>query len=100
MKGGSARSGGRPRRARRGGGLKNAESVTWLGVFMPAKTPRDIVEKFHAAGAKLLAEPEMQESLRKLGIETQPMTPAEMDAFVARETADFMTVIKAAGIQP
>jgi tripartite-type tricarboxylate transporter receptor subunit TctC len=81
-------------------GLKNAESVTWLGVFMPAKTPRDIVEKFHAAGAKLLAEPEMQESLRKLGIETQPMTPAEMDAFVARETADFMTVIKAAGIQP
>jgi tripartite-type tricarboxylate transporter receptor subunit TctC len=81
-------------------GLKNAESVTWLGVFMPAKTPRDIVEKFHAAGAKLLAEPEMQESLRKLGIETQPMTPAEMDAFVARETADFMTVIKAAGIAP
>src|ERR1700742_3861516 len=47
-------------------GLENAESVTWLGVFMPAKTPRDIVEKFHAAGAKLLAEPEMQERLRKL----------------------------------
>ena len=81
-------------------GLKNAESVTWLGVFMPAKTPRDIVEKFQAAGAKMLAEPEMQESLRKLGIEPQPMTPAEMDAFVARETADFMTVIKAAGIAP
>ena len=33
-------------------GLKNAESVFWLGVFMPAKTPRDIVEKFHAAGVK------------------------------------------------
>jgi tripartite-type tricarboxylate transporter receptor subunit TctC len=81
-------------------GLENAESVTWLGVFMPARTPRDIVEKFHAAGAKLLAEPAMQESLRKLGIETQPMTPAEMDAFMAREIADYMTVIKAAGIQP
>src|SRR3984957_3156914 len=81
-------------------GLKDAESVTWLGVFMPAKTPRDIIEKFHAAGAKLLAEPEMKESLRKLGIETQPMTPTEMDAFVARETAEYMAVIKAAGIQP
>jgi tripartite-type tricarboxylate transporter receptor subunit TctC len=81
-------------------GLKDAESVTWLGVFMPAKTPRDIIEKFHAAGAKLLAEPEMKESLRKLGIETQPMTPIEMDAFVARETAEYMAVIKAAGIQP
>ena len=81
-------------------GLKNADSVFWLGVFMPAKTPRDIVEKFHAAGEKLLAEPAMQESLRKLGVETQPMTTAEMDAFVARETADYMAVIKAAGIVP
>src|SRR6202140_1959318 len=81
-------------------GLKNAESVTWLGVFMPAKTPRDIVEKFHAAGEKLLAEPATQDSLKKLGIETLSMSPAQMDDFVARETADYLAVIKAAGIQP
>ena len=31
-------------------GLKDADSAIWFGVFMPAKTPRDIVEKFHAAG--------------------------------------------------
>ena len=81
-------------------GLKNAESVFWLGVFMPAKTPRDIIEKFHAAGAKLLAESAMQDALQKLGVETQPMTPAEMDSFVAREVADYQAVITAAGIQP
>src|SRR3984957_6141791 len=66
-------------------GLKNADSVFWLGVFMPAKTPRDIVEKFHTAGEKLLAEPATQEALKKLGVETQPMTTTEMDAFLARE---------------
>ena len=81
-------------------GLKNAESVFWLGVFMPAKTPRDIVEKFHAAGEKLLAEPAMQDALNKLGIETLAMTPAQMDDFVAREAADYLAVIRAAGIQP
>jgi len=81
-------------------GLKNAESVFWLGVFMPAKTPRDVVEKFHAAGAKLLAEPSMQESLSRLGIEPKPMTPQEMDAFVARETAENLEVVRAAGIKP
>jgi tripartite-type tricarboxylate transporter receptor subunit TctC len=81
-------------------GLKNADSVFWLGVFMPAKTPRDIVEKFHTAGEKLLAEPVTQEALKKLGVETQPMTTAEMDAFLARETTDFHAVVKAAGIQP
>jgi tripartite-type tricarboxylate transporter receptor subunit TctC len=81
-------------------GLKNAESGFWLGVFMPAKTPRDIVEKFHAAGVKVLAEPAMQARLKQFGIEPLPMNPAEMDAFVARETADNLRVIKAAGIQP
>jgi tripartite-type tricarboxylate transporter receptor subunit TctC len=81
-------------------GLKNAESIFWLGVFMPAKTPRDVIEKFYAAGIKLLAEPSMQESLMKLGVEPFPMTPFEMDAFVAREIAENIEVIKAAGIKP
>jgi tripartite-type tricarboxylate transporter receptor subunit TctC len=81
-------------------GLKNAESAFWLGVFMPAKTPRDIIDRFHDAGIKLLAEPSMQESLMKLGVEPFPMAPAEMDAFVAREIAENIEVIKAAGIKP
>jgi tripartite-type tricarboxylate transporter receptor subunit TctC len=81
-------------------GLKNAESGIWFGVFMPAKTPRDIVGKFHAAGVKVLADPAMQDSLKKLGVEAMPMSPAEMDAFVVRETAANAEVIKAAGIKP
>jgi tripartite-type tricarboxylate transporter receptor subunit TctC len=81
-------------------GLKNAESVFWLGVFMPSKTPREIVHKFYDAGIKLLAEPSMQESLMKLGVEPFPMKPEEMDALVAREIVDNIALIKAAGIKP
>jgi tripartite-type tricarboxylate transporter receptor subunit TctC len=81
-------------------GLKNAESMFWLGVFMPAKTPRDIIGKFYNAGIKLLAEPSMQETLTKLGVEPFPMKPAEMDAFVANEIAENVALIKAAGIKP
>jgi tripartite-type tricarboxylate transporter receptor subunit TctC len=80
-------------------GLKGAESAIWFGVFMPAKTPRDIIEKFHAAGVKVLTDPLMQDNLKKLGVEAMPMTPAEMDDFVRRETAANMEVIKAAGIK-
>ena len=80
-------------------GLKDADSEIWFGVFMPSKTPRDIVEKFHAAGVKVLTEPAMQDSLKKLGVEALPMTPAEMDDLVKRETAANMEVIKAAGIK-
>ena len=80
-------------------GLKDADSEIWFGVFMPSKTPRDIVEKFRAAGVKVLTEPAMQDSLKKLGVEALPMTPAEMDDLVKRETAANMEVIKAAGIK-
>jgi tripartite-type tricarboxylate transporter receptor subunit TctC len=80
-------------------GLKDADSAIWFGVFMPSKTPRDIIDKFHAAGIKVLNSPEMQRSLQHLGVEALPMTPAEMDEFVVRETAANLRVIKAAGIQ-
>jgi tripartite-type tricarboxylate transporter receptor subunit TctC len=80
-------------------GLKDADSAIWFGVFMPSKTPRDIIAKFHAAGVKVLTEPAMQDSLKKLGVEAMPMTPSEMDDLVKRETAANMELIKAAGIK-
>ena len=82
-------------------GLTNADSSIWFGVFVPSKTPKDIVDKLYTSGMKVLATPEMQADLKKLGVEpwSPPMTPAEMDALVARQTVDSATLIKAAGIK-
>jgi tripartite-type tricarboxylate transporter receptor subunit TctC len=80
-------------------GLKDAESVSWFGVFVPSKTPPEIIEKLHAAGVKVLADPATQASLKQLGVEPLPMTPTEIDDFVKRETAANLEVIKAAGIK-
>jgi tripartite-type tricarboxylate transporter receptor subunit TctC len=80
-------------------GLKDADSVIWFGVFVPAKTSRDIVEKLHAAGVKVLDDPATQEGLKKLGIEPMPMAPAAMDDLVERETAANLALIKATGIK-
>ena len=81
-------------------GLKNADSTIWFGVFVPAKTPRDIVERLHAAGEKVLSDPMTQESLKKLGVEPMPLGPKDMDDLVVRETAANLELIKAAGIKP
>lgn len=80
-------------------GLKGADTAIWFGVFVPAKTPRDIVEKMHAAGGKVLADPATQASLKKLGVEPMPLAPREMDDLVVRETAANLELIKAAGIK-
>ncbi len=81
-------------------GLKDADSVIWFGVFMPAKTPRGIVDKFHAAALKVLKDPTTVENLKKLGLEPMPMTPGEMDDLIKREAAANSELIKAAGIKP
>jgi tripartite-type tricarboxylate transporter receptor subunit TctC len=81
-------------------GLKDADSAIWFGVFVPSKTPRDIVEKLRAAGEKVLGDKATQENLKKLGLEPMPMTPAEMDDLVKRETAANIELVKAAGIKP
>jgi tripartite-type tricarboxylate transporter receptor subunit TctC len=80
-------------------GYPDSDSTIWIGVFMPAKTPRAIVEKFHAAGVKLLATPRMQEKLKQLAVDPMPLTPAEIDKRVADEIVANGKLIKAAGIQ-
>jgi tripartite-type tricarboxylate transporter receptor subunit TctC len=81
-------------------GLKDADSLIWFGVFVPAKTPREIVERLYAAGNKVLADPAMQGSLKKLGVEPMPLNPKEMDELVVREVSANLELIKAAGIKP
>lgn len=80
-------------------GLKNADSVSWFAVFMPSKTPRDIIDKFHAAGVRVLAEPEMQAKLKKLAVDPLPMTPAEMDVFVKQELDSNAALLKSVAVK-
>jgi len=80
-------------------GYPDSDTTVWYGVFMPAKTPRAIVEKFHAAGMKLLATPQMREKLKQLAVDPMPLTPAQIDKRVAEEIVANGKLIKAAGIQ-
>jgi tripartite-type tricarboxylate transporter receptor subunit TctC len=80
-------------------GLKNAETLIWYAVFMPSKTPREIVEKFHAAATKVTQTPVMKERMKKLAVDPMPMAPAEIDAFVVKELAANGKLIQAAGIK-
>jgi tripartite-type tricarboxylate transporter receptor subunit TctC len=78
----------------------DAATIVWYAVFMPAKTPREIVDKFHAAATKVLATPEMQSKLKRLAVDPMPMSPEQMDKFIVSELAANERLIKAAGITP
>ena len=78
-------------------GIPNSDYNFWVGMMVPSKTPRDIVEKFNAEGRKVLETPEMKERLKKLAVNPMPMTPAQIDAFVVKELEANGKLIKAAG---
>jgi tripartite-type tricarboxylate transporter receptor subunit TctC len=80
-------------------GYANSDLAIWYGVLVPAKTPRAVIDRFHAAGTKVLATPAMRQKLKQLAVDPMPLTPAEMDKFVANEIAANGRLIKAAGIQ-
>jgi len=80
-------------------GLSKFDYNLWVGVFAPAGTPPDIVDKINKDVARLLQSAEVKERFANLGAEPMPMTPAEFRNFVRAEIEESAKVIKAAGIK-
>jgi tripartite-type tricarboxylate transporter receptor subunit TctC len=78
-----------------------AESVYtfYTGIYLPAKTPRDIVEKLHSEIARALQSSEVQARFKTLGVEPLPMSVAEFGTFFRDEVSSTMALAKAAGIK-
>jgi tripartite-type tricarboxylate transporter receptor subunit TctC len=67
-------------------------------MWLPAKTPRDIINKLHQETVKALRDPAVQEKLTKMGVEEMILTPEEFDKRVAQEVAVAAELAKAVGI--
>ena len=72
--------------------------VFYTGIYLPAKTPRTIVEKLHGEIAKALQSPEVQAQFQKVGVEPLPMSLDEFGAFTREEVASTTAVARAAKI--
>jgi tripartite-type tricarboxylate transporter receptor subunit TctC len=81
-------------------GIPNFEMIGWFAAFVPAKTPKPIVEKLNSAIKAAVEDKAVQESLLKAGIEPLTSTPEELRAYVVSETKKWADVVKAAGIEP
>jgi tripartite-type tricarboxylate transporter receptor subunit TctC len=73
---------------------------SWVGVLVPAGTPKDIVGLIQREIAKIIAVPAMQARLAELGYEPVASTPDEFGARIKVEIATWAQVIRAAHIKP
>lgn len=72
----------------------------WNGVFVPAGTPQEIVEKLNGALNAAIANKTVGERLAQLSVETRPNTPAEFAAFLAGEMARWGKIVREGNIKP
>jgi tripartite-type tricarboxylate transporter receptor subunit TctC len=75
----------------------NVVVESWLGVFVPAKTPADTVAALSAAIADAVKSAQMAESLAKIGNLPAFQTPAEFAAVVKADVARWAPIVKASG---
>lgn len=78
-------------------GLPGFDISTWFGVFAPAGTPREALDRLHAEFAKALAAPDVREKMVNMGAEPVGNRPEEFAAFVRAEAEKYAGVIKASG---
>jgi tripartite-type tricarboxylate transporter receptor subunit TctC len=81
-------------------GIPDYEMIGWFAAFVPAKTPKPIVETLNGAIKAAVEDKTVQENLLKAGIEPLAGTPEELRAYVVSETRKWAEIVKAAGIQP
>jgi tripartite-type tricarboxylate transporter receptor subunit TctC len=75
------------------------DTYTWFGMFMPAKTPAEIVEKLYRDVREVLHEPLFRERLAVLGAEPVGSTPTELTAFLKSEIDKWGAIIREANIK-
>ena len=71
----------------------------WVGVLLPKAAPKPIVDAFHSAISKALAEPSLAKKLADLGADSMKMSPTDFNAMIQREIKSNADVVKAAGIK-
>ncbi|MNR15777.1 Tripartite tricarboxylate transporter family receptor [compost metagenome] len=81
-------------------GAPGLDVYTWLGFYAPAGTDPAIVAKLNQATNDIMNSPEMVQRLAGQNSEPLgPMTPDQVSAFVAGETAKWRDVVQTTGVK-
>ncbi len=80
-------------------GLVGYEVAAWHGLFAPAGTPADMVQKLSSETAAILTEPAMRQRLAQDGIDAVGSTPVEFAAYLKGEVGRWGLVAKETNIK-
>lgn len=80
-------------------GFAGYEAITWVGLVVPAATPRDIVGVLNTEISRILQSADMKERLAGMGATAGGGTSEQFASFIRAETDKWAKVVKAAGLK-
>jgi tripartite-type tricarboxylate transporter receptor subunit TctC len=80
-------------------GVAGYDVSSWYGIYLPAKTPPDIIKKMNADMIAMLSEPAIKQKFEPLGVLAQGSTPGELVAKNQADAALWGPIIKEANIK-
>jgi tripartite-type tricarboxylate transporter receptor subunit TctC len=80
-------------------GVAGYEYAPWYGWFVPAGTPRPIVERLNQAVNKAISAPLLREQFSALGLEPEPMTPERFGEIFSADVARWGGIIRGLGLK-
>ncbi|TMH70352.1 MAG: tripartite tricarboxylate transporter substrate binding protein, partial [Betaproteobacteria bacterium] len=80
-------------------GLPELEVETWYGLFAPAGTPMEVVNRLNRDINSLLTDPQIKDLLSRQGMAAAGGTPERFGALVKQELARWTRVVDLAGIK-
>lgn len=81
-------------------GLPQFESIAAQGIFAPAGTPRDVVQKLNTEVAKIIRMPDVRAKWDQLGAEPVDNTPQQFATWLSSEALKWGKVIQVSGAKP
>jgi tripartite-type tricarboxylate transporter receptor subunit TctC len=80
-------------------GMPNFDVGTWLGVLVPAKTPKPIVDRIHAEVVAAINSPEVKKSFEDRSVVPVGNSPEEFGRLIARESAQWQNLAAKIGLK-
>ena len=82
-------------------GVPGYEALQWFGLFAPAGTPKEIVQRLHAEIVRAAQDPEIKKRFINDGGDPQPSrSPEEFASYIRADMAKWAKVVREAGINP
>jgi tripartite-type tricarboxylate transporter receptor subunit TctC len=79
--------------------LQSFEAISWIGIFAPAATPRDVVMRLNFEINNALATADVKEVFTKQGLVAGSSSPEQFKALVGAEIPKWAAIVKATGAQ-